>query len=127
MEQLVCILDICGLDVELIVTDDKKLLGCKRGRPSFGRYSVNEGRIWLDASLHPNVMRSHLFHEVYEFTLGYFNVVYDPINNHESFMRFSNVLWGVFKANQDVLFGGALIVYMERSSSKVTKNCNNEN
>ena len=115
MKRQLCILDICGLDVGVIITDDKKLLGSKRGKPSFGRYSVDQGAIWLDASLSPSVLRSHLFHEVYEFVLGYFNVTYHPGHEHESFMRFSNVLWCVFKANQEVLFGDKLVMLAAQS------------
>lgn len=110
MERQLCILDICGLDVRLIITDDKKLLGCKRGRPSFGRYSVDKGAIWLDVNLAPSMLRSHLFHEMYEFVLGYFSVTYHPSHEHESFMRFSNILWCVFKANQEILFGDKLTI-----------------
>jgi hypothetical protein len=115
MECQLCTLDICGLDVEVILTDDKKLLGSRRGKPSFGRYSVDQGAIWLDANLTPSVLRSHLFHEVYEFVLGYFNVIYHPGREHESFMRFSNVLWCVFKANQEILFGDKLVMLAAQS------------
>ena len=117
MERHLCTLDICGLNVGVIITDDKKLLGSKRGKPSFGRYSVDQGTIWLDASLSPSVLRSHLFHEVYEFALGYFNVTYHPGHEHESFMRFSNVLWCVFRANQEILFGDKLVMLTEQSQS----------
>ncbi len=89
MERQLCILDICGLDVGLIITDDKRLLGCKRGRPSFGRYSVDKGAIWLDVNLAPSMLRSHLLHEIYEFVLGYFNVTYHPGHEHESFKQAS--------------------------------------
>lgn len=97
------------MTVRVILTEDPKLLGRKRNRPSFGKYSVDQATIWLDSSLDVSVLRSALFHEVYEFTLGYMNVLYDPKEAHESFMRFSNVLYGVFKANQDYLFGDGLI------------------
>lgn len=110
-------LDLCGLDVDLILTDDKKLLGGedKAGndedteeRLSFGKYSVDKCRIWLNVCLAPSAMQNELFHEIHEFLLAHYNMFTSLEDNHFAFMRFSNVLWSACKRNQETLFGNKL-------------------
>lgn len=104
-----------GLRVRVILTEDPELLGRSEEHPSFARYDVIQSTIWLDSSVSDEMLQSLLFHEVYEFTLAYMQVVYNSDNEHESFMRFSNVLWCVFRANQDLLFGEGLSSLLESS------------
>ena len=108
MQKKLTTLNICGLEVELFITDDPETLGENEDILSFGKYNVNSGMIWLDSSLSPTMMQSCLFHEIYEFVLGYFNVTLSPENGHGTFMRMSNNLWLVFKTNQDILFGNGM-------------------
>lgn len=123
MEKRLITLDICGLDVDLILTDDETLLGGedKAGndadteeQESFGKYSVEACKIWLAAYRSPSVMRSYLFHEIHEFVLAYYHLYYSVRQNHDSFSYFSNVLWEVMLRNQDVLFGNRLAELLQQ-------------
>jgi len=111
MNRKIAVLDVCGHGVGLWLTDEAEKLGngenagSDEEKLSFGKYSVDECRIWLDVRMCPSMLRSHLFHEVYEWTLGYYNVNYDPGKEHEAFLRFSNVLWEVLLRNRKILFG----------------------
>ena len=114
MERKLTTLDISGLDVDLILTDDDKLLGGEDRAgdddrtselSAFGKYNVDQCKIWLDASLSCSIMRSHLFHEMHEFVLAYYNMFLAPEDNHEAFARFSSVLWEVMLRNREILFG----------------------
>ena len=119
MEYVLSKIDICGLAVELILTDEvAKLLPSEELEDeeidSFGKYSVPDCKIWLDAGLSPAMLQSQLWHEVEEFVLGYFNVQYDSSNQHDSYMRLSNVKYGVVKTNADLMVGDKLgILYNE--------------
>lgn len=81
---------------------------------SFGKYDVSKCKIWLDTALALPVLRSQLFHEVYEFTLGYFSLVLSPGDEHGGFMRFTYLLYGVCMDNVDILFGDKLASFVER-------------
>lgn len=115
MEKKLCVLDICGLDVKVYITDDDSILkptkeeaaemDIEEDQGSFGRYMVDECKIWLDSRMRAEAMKPQLFHEVYEFTLGYFAVRYDGRNEHEAFVQFGYILWGIFKKNKKMLFG----------------------
>ena len=111
MERKLCNLPICGHGVDVILTDDPIILGEDEEEEilSFGKYSVDQCRIWLDVKQSPSMMRSNLFHEMYEFVLGYYNATYQPDEGHSTFMKFSNILWEVFKNNNDILFGDKLV------------------
>lgn len=113
MERKIGSLDICGHDVSLILTDEVIDV--------FGKYSVPRTSIWLDANESPSMMQSNLFHEVYEFVLGYYNVTYDPRNYHDSFLKFSNILWEVCKRNTEVLFGSKLMEAISGQRSAVSE------
>ena len=117
-------LDILGLDVDIILTDEPVGMGwlvCEDDEitldldNAFGGYSVERCCIWLDGRCALNAMQSHLFHEVYHFILGYMNLTYDPNDMHGSFMRFGNILWEVCRRNMDVLFGCGLRYMVETS------------
>lgn len=124
MEKKLCTLDICGLDVRVYLTDDQSILkpskqeaeelNIDEDKESFGRYLVDECKIWLNSGVSAEALKPQLFHEVYEFTLGYFAVRYDAGNEHEAFVQFAYVLWGVFRRNRKMLFGKGIEKALKR-------------
>lgn len=124
MEQHLCTLDICGLDVHVYLTDDASILlpsaeeakemNIDEDAKSFGRYLVGHCKIWLDISMCAEMLRPRLFHEMYEFILGYFAVRYDGENDHEAFMRMGYLLWGACRRNKEMLFGEGIEEALER-------------
>jgi hypothetical protein len=103
MEQYWATVKIIGQPVIVVLTDEPKLLGSTKRKPSNGRYCVLENKIWIDINMSWPMRRVTLFHEVYEYVLGYLGMFLNPQNQHDGFMRFSYLLWGVFTENAEVL------------------------
>jgi hypothetical protein len=128
MEQHLCTLDICGHEVEVFLTDDPEVLGEHTELAAdgvevvvepFEKYDVGVCKIWLYVDTAPSMLRSRLFHGIYEFVLGYFNLIYNPEDGHECFLQFSNILWCVLKANRDILFGDRIRLILRDKSQKL--------
>ena len=105
MQKLTTI-DILSHPVDVYITKDADDLMEVTGEENLGVAEVSKCRIILDADLAASCMQSVLFHEVKEFIRVLLGANY--MDRHDYFTQYSEVEFGVLKANKDVLLGDKL-------------------